>query len=404
MIRCCVEIVARGAAFSVQFLNEQGFDAAPMRRKEYTFVARWIRLFEKKRGERRTGSSFLGRIGETAFFGALFLLGAVVLSNVVFQEVMHPSAAPRTIGLGFWLMILVLSSFVLIGGGGVLWAVFHSRTSVERRSAIAKKASNIDILSDAVPMPRDYPTLPTDANLTNSPGMVLAYRLPTVESTIWGMFASAVFCLAWNGMSAVLAVYATHSWTSGRPEWFLSFLLLPFFLVGGWAVYYFLHQLVIHTGMGPTIVEISSHPLFPGGRYELLLSLAGNLRLKSMELHLVCEEEATFHQGTDVRHETRAVFRLQLFRQSNFRIEPGMPYEQPLEFSIPAEAMHSFQSSHNAVNWKLVVSGVAEGWPGFQRSFPIIVYPERQEIVTHAPARPLERNLPLTRSIMRVGA
>ena len=367
-------------------------------------MARWIRLFEKKRGERRTGSSFMGRIGETAFFGSLFLLGAVILSNVVFQEIMNPSLAPRTIGLGFWLMLLVLSSFVLIGGGGVLWTVFHSRTSVERRSAIAKNASNIDLLSEAIPMPRDYPTLPADANLINSPGVVLAYRLPTVESPIWGLFAAALFCLAWNGMTAVLAVYATRSWTSANPEWFLSFLLIPFFLVGGWAIYYFLHQLVVHTGMGPTILEISNHPLFPGGCYDLLLSLAGNLRLKSLELHLVCEEEATFHQGTDVRHETRPVYRLQLYRQSNFRIEPGVPYEQPLQFSIPAEAMHSFQSTHNAVNWKLVVSGVAEGWPAFQRSYPIIVYPAKQPAPMPVEARAVERIAAPVRLPERVGA
>jgi hypothetical protein len=69
---------------------------------------------------------------------------------------------------------------------------------------------------------------------------------------------------------------------------------------------------------------------------------------------------------------------MQIFQQADFRIEPGVPYERPLSFAIPHSAMHSFQSSHNAVNWKLVVSGLAEGWPPFQRSFPIIVYPERQ--------------------------
>jgi hypothetical protein len=317
----------------------------------------------------------MGRMGEAAFFGILFLTGAIFLSNLLLQEFVNPTGAPQTIGLGFWLTVLVLGSFVLIGGGGVLWAVFHSRTSVERRSAIAQNATNIDLLNEAIPMPRDYPSLPADANLTNSPGVMLAYRLPTVESPIWSLLAAAIFCLAWNGMTAFLAVYAARSWNSPQPEWFLICLMFPFCAIGVWAIYYFLSNLVVHTGLGPTIIEVSHHPLFPGGRYELLLSQTGNIRMTALEVHLVCEEEATYHQGTDIRHEIKNIYRVQLFRQANFRIEPGAAFEQSLAFYIPKEAMHSFQSPHNALNWKIVVSGVPEGWPSFFRSFPILVYP-----------------------------
>lgn len=342
-------------------------------------MARLFRFYEKKRGERRTGSTLAGRIWEAVFFGVLFLLGAAALTHVIVSHLRHPE---EVMGLGFWLMILVLASFVLIGGGGVIWAVFHSRTSAERRSAIVKQARSIDLISEAVPMPREFPGLPADANLTNSPGVVLAYRLPTVESPIWGVLAAALFCLAWNGVSAVLTVLATRSWTIGHPEWLLSLLLLPAHAVGAWSIYYFLRQLIVHTGMGPTIVEISNHPLYPGGHYELLLSQSGHMRMKFLQLQLVCEEEVTYHQGTDVRHETRAVFELPIFRQTNFAIEPQLPFEKSMEFSIPAEAMHSFQSGHNAVNWKLVVAGEAEQWPSFVRSFPIIVYPLRQQVPT----------------------
>ncbi|HMC11219.1 MAG TPA: hypothetical protein VKH44_08005, partial [Pirellulaceae bacterium] len=41
----------------------------------------------------------------------------------------------------------------------------------------------------------------------------------------------------------------------------------------------------------------------------------------------------------------------------------------------PPTAMHSFQSPHNLVRWKLVVRGEAETWPLFERGFPIVVYP-----------------------------
>lgn len=355
-------------------------------------MAQLFRIFEKKRGERRTGSKFVGRIWEAAFFGVLFLLGAAALTHLISGEMMSPADG---LGIGFWLLVLVLASFVMIGGSGVLWTVYHSGTSVERRSAIVKRAGSIDLITEAVPMPREYPTLPADANLTNSPGVVLNYRLPIVESPIWGVLASAVFCLAWNGVAAVLTVWAARSWSNHHPEWLLSILLVPAHAVGAWSIYYFLNQFLVHTAMGPTIVEISNHPLYPGGRYELLISQTGNLRMKLLAAHIVCEEEVTYHQGTDVRHETRVVFQQEVVRLNEFVIEPGSTFEKEVEFGIPSEAMHSFVSGHNSVNWKIVVSGQADEWPKFVRSFPLIVYPLRQQVQLRAPLRsPLAVNVP----------
>jgi hypothetical protein len=45
-------------------------------------------------------------------------------------------------------------------------------------------------------------------------------------------------------------------------------------------------------------------------------------------------------------------------------------------FSVPEDAMHSFQSKHNAVQWKIVVNGEANRWPLYSRSFPVLVYPQ----------------------------
>jgi hypothetical protein len=42
---------------------------------------------------------------------------------------------------------------------------------------------------------------------------------------------------------------------------------------------------------------------------------------------------------------------------------------------IPADAMHSFTSAHNAVRWRLVVQGTPDRWPMFSRTFPVVVLP-----------------------------
>ena len=52
-----------------------------------------------------------------------------------------------------------------------------------------------------------------------------------------------------------------------------------------------------------------------------------------------------------------------------------MPYEHECDLEFPTDVMHSFQSDHNAVQWRLVVHGVVEKWSNYERVFPIVVYP-----------------------------
>jgi hypothetical protein len=331
-------------------------------------------VWEKKRGHRRTGSTLVGSVGEALFSGALFLLGAMSLAALIASRSLTDSP-PFQPGFGFWVMVLVLSSFILLGGGGVIWTVFRVSASAERRSALASRAANLDLTGRAEGPRHRYPKIPSDANLTNSPGVVLRYRLPVVQSAAWRLMFATAFCLIWNGSAAVLVVLAVDSFLEGRPEWFLTIFAVPFLAIGGWAVYDFIRQMLIHTGIGPTHVEISDHPLHPAGTYQVHLSQGGNLMIKTLALSLVCEEAATYRQGTNIRTETRIVFDRQIFRKTSFRIEPGMPFEHQCHVDIPAGAMHSFRSEHNAVNWRLVVRAEADAWPPYERGFPLIVYP-----------------------------
>ena len=339
-------------------------------------MPRLFRLWEKKRGNRLTASKLVGTAGEALFSAVLFVLGCVSLSALIASQALAPT--PRfEPGFGFWLMVLVLGSFILLGGGGVIWIVFQVRASAERRSALARKAASLD-LSGSAPDHRNekLPSVPSDANLTNSPGVKLRYRLPVVQSPAWRLLFSAAFCVVWNASAVVLVVLAVKSFLADDPEWFLAIFTVPFLVIGGFAIYDFVRQMLLHTGIGPTNVEISDHPLRRGGRYGVYLSQTGRLWMKTLALDLVCEEAATYREGTDVRTERRAVFKRQIFRRTDFSIEPGMPFEQECTIEIPHDAMHSFQSEHNAVNWKLVVFGEAEGWPPFERSFPMILYPD----------------------------
>lgn len=338
-------------------------------------MARFFRFVEKKRGERRTGSNLVGSVGEAAFWGAMFLLGTLSLSTLVATEVMSYHPDSFALGLGRWLLILVMASFVLMGGGGLIWSALRVGTSAERRNVMARQATDIDFIHEAVPRPRNYPTLPTFDGLTNSPGVDLAFRLPPTQSPGWRLLATTIFALLWNGVGCVLTVWAIRSHVAGQPEWFLSVFLLPFWAVSAWSIRYLLQLIWLHTGMGMTTLEISDMPLMPGRTYQVAVAQHGHIRYKLLQLWLACEEETTYQQGTDIRTESREVYRQPLFERRDFSVEPAAPFQATCSVPIPAGAMHSFHSQHNSISWKLVVGGEAEGWPGFERGFTVVVFP-----------------------------
>jgi len=375
-------------------------------------LARSFRLWEKKRGDRRTGSRWKGAVGEALFFVSLLLIGVttlIALATSAITETKSPlpwlageeiaqtlqptesqpnsqeeqPAITSSLNWGYWLTVLVLVSFVFIGGGGVLYALFQASTSVERRAAIAKRAADIDLLEETLPSPKNFPSIPRGINQTNSPGTHLAYRLPLAQTPGWRLTAAAIFCLLWNAMAAGFAVLAIQSHLRGNADWLLTVITFPVVVIGGWSIYYFIKELLMTTWIGPINIEISDHPLRVGRQYDVFLTQSGQLTTRSLRLLLVCEEETTFHQGTDIRYDTRRVYESEIFERLQFDVAPGRPLEKQCQLTIPAQAMHSFQSPHNTIQWKLVVSSEVVGWPKYERPFPIVVYPES---VQEAPA------------------
>jgi hypothetical protein len=152
-------------------------------------------------------------------------------------------------------------------------------------------------------------------------------------------------------------------------------LLVPFSGVAVWSLKSFLRQVRGIAGVGSTVVEISDHPLEPGGTYRLFVMQMGRMRLRSLRVELICEEESFFRQGTDVRSDQHVALSKELLTEGPVRVDPQAPWEQQLEFELPANVMHSFSATNNSVRWRLVVSGEARPWPSFCRSFPLVVHP-----------------------------
>ena len=193
------------------------------------------------------------------------------------------------------------------------------------------------------------PPCPTASDITSSPGTRLAFRLPMANSPAWALFGLLVACLLWNGVVAGLAVLAIRGHLEGRPDWLLTLFVVPFLLVGLGLIALLVRQLLRATGVGPTLVEISDHPLLPGGQYQVFVSQSSSFKINALELSLVCEEEATYRQGTNTRTETRQVYSRQVFSRQGIEREHGGTFEAEGDLHVPAAAMHSFKADHNAI-------------------------------------------------------
>jgi hypothetical protein len=286
----------------------------------------------------------------------------------------NPTIAVVARSYSFWLWSLLLLpvAFIAIGGGGLVFTLLNWGKSVEHRAAATQLAGRLDLLAESAAAARDYPNVPRDANLTNSPGTRLKYRLPINTVHGWKLLAAAVLTLCWNAVVIAFIVSAFHNETN----WRLLLFIAPFFAFGVAMVYFLVRQALFATGVGPTQLEISDHPLLPGRHYDLFLSQSGRLSMSYLDVFLVCEEQATYRQGTDTRTEQRCVYEQAVFSRRRFDIPQGMPFEQQCRIEIPADAMHSFAADHNEVQWKFVVRGQVQGWSKYERAFPIVVYPK----------------------------
>jgi hypothetical protein len=285
----------------------------------------------------------------------------------------------RDYGLVSWLVFTVPISFIIIGAGGLVHVLLRWGKSAERQALMAQRVGQRELFAAGDAGRQPFPTVPTGADITNSPGTKLKFRLPMANSPGWAVFGTLAFCIAWNGIVAAFITMAVKSYFTDKPDWLLTLFTVPFAAIGVWAIVALVRQLLVATGIGPTLMEISDHPLVPGGQYRLFLSQSGWLTMNRLRVLLVCEEVATYRQGTDTRTETREVFRKELFRRDTFDIRGGMPFECDVDLALPDGAMHSFAANHNEIGWTLVVEGDAAGWPEYKRPFPVIVRPATGE-------------------------
>lgn len=439
-------------------------------------ASRGIRVVNKKRGNRRSGSHKMGRLGELIFFATFFVVGlvglALILTLVIIPELRSAKQFVETVcvvkdkrigesegengktyrpevliqyevegqehciwtydvsgvyssgceakqeiidrftvgenyscwydphehgtavlvkGISWFgpLLAMIPVSFLLIGGGGLIYGLFHWGKSAEHRAAVALRTqrrrerllrkSGFGAEGHGT---ENLPNVPRGVDMTNSPGRTFPFRLPISVLPAWKLLGMFAACLIWNGIVAVPVTIAIRSFGNGDPEWAMSLFMIPFVACGFALIFLLVKQFLIATGVGVTFVEVSAHPLTPGNRYQFLLHQAGRLQMKSLEAFLVCREKVRYHQGTDTRTEDRVVFEQSLIREQNFEVHRHRPFEVKESFEVPQGVMHSFVADNNEVSWTIEVRGKIVRWPDFTRTFPLVIHPSRGAATT----------------------
>lgn len=332
-----------------------------------------LRLFVKKRGTRRTSSRWFGTLGETVLDMALLAVGAAgiywLLAGVLFDD-------QRPHGWWPWLVMIIPVALVGYGVAGLFALAWRSVASTERRAAAVRKATDWELLGTVTEKRAPLlPNVPPFEVVTDSPGVKLAHRLPIDAASVWLSFAMAAICLAWNTLVGIFVIQLLRQHAAGEPNWLLTWLMVPFVLAGIGTLIALVRQLVLMAGVGTTRLEISAHPLYPGQQYDAYVWQSGRLHVRWFQVHILCEEQAVYPQGTDTRTATAVVYRQTLFSERKFDVTPQQAFEASFPVVVPEDAMHSFAAPHNAVTWSLVVRGRMARWPEFERRFPIYVYP-----------------------------
>jgi hypothetical protein len=346
-----------------------------------------LRLFVKKRGTRRTGARWPGKLAEAALFAGLVALGGFGLYWLIARVLLGEEASH-----GWWPWFAIVIPVALVGYGvtGLVILLWQNLASSERRAVVAQKATDWELPGAAArPARQSLPGVPPFDSVVDSPGVRLAYRLPIDAASGWVSFTMAAVCLAWNTLVAMFVLQVVRQHMAGRPNWLLTWLMVPFVLAGLWTLVALARQVALDIIIGTTRLEVSRHPFYPGDTVRGLVMQTGRSHVRWFQVQLVCEEQAVYQQGTDTRRANSHVYRETLLNRRKFDITPPHTFEAEFDLPIPPAAMHSFVSPHNAVVWTLVVCGRVARWGEFERRFPIFVYPADDREVDEAQPRSL---------------
>ncbi|MDR3181429.1 MAG: hypothetical protein LBT89_00675 [Planctomycetaceae bacterium] len=269
-----------------------------------------------------------------------------------------------------WCLLVLSFALIVIGVIGFFQSFRYLAVSRERQSVLVEPPGTQSGL---------WKTVPDIRTVNESPGIRLAYRLPLGSSPVIPIAGMAVFAAAWNIVAVGILIHLFVVPAETQIDQILGIVLRALFCTFGilllWRV---LGQLWTILRVAPTLLELSDHPVYPGRKYRVLLFQNGIFHFRLLQVDLVCEEIARFHQGTDTATSRKEVYRQMLFSQSDFSTSPEMPLDKEFSLQLPHGAMHSFRQENNEIIWQLTLRIQLADRQEIHRGCTIVVRPANE--------------------------
>jgi hypothetical protein len=313
-----------------------------------------------------SGGSSSGRAGKEEAVARL-PAGARVDAWVDPRE---PSSAvlDRSLGWFMWFSLLPLV-FLAIGVGGMAFTLRAGKGGAVTPLAWLPKEGR-----DAAAPPA--PALDGGTAWSDGMARVGLAQLPEGPITIamsksrWGGFLGLLFfTLVWNGIVGTAIWAIAREGKLGHDGCATAFV----------AVFAFFGALMLISLPGkflslfnPRPTLTLSAPPAPGVPVAVAWRFEGAAsRLARVTILFEGREEATYRRGTDTVTDRREFARLVLLdTRDAAQIAGGETL-----LALPADTMHSFQSSHNKVVWSLKLHGEIARWPDIDDDAVVTVYP-----------------------------
>ena len=197
-------------------------------------------------------------------------------------------------------------------------------------------------------------------------------ELKRSSSPFGKLMGITLFAVIWNGITSVFVYKAVTSHLEGDPEWFLTFFIIPFVLIGlgtlCGVVYCFLAM------FNPKLVlRVNTASPAVGDSLVIDWMLEGRAdRISHLTISLEAEERATYRRGTDTVTDKHTLYSETLYETSDLA---AIMQGGRVEALIPADAMHSFDASNNKIIWELKCHGDIRRWPDVNDAYNLVVRP-----------------------------
>ncbi len=186
-----------------------------------------------------------------------------------------------------------------------------------------------------------------------------------------GLFGAVFFMVFWNG---IVSVFVYKAYVEDG-DWFLRLFVLPFIAVGiGFVCLVIYRTLALSNPV--VVMTFDQRVVGLGSTLGLNWTIDGaTSRIRQLTIEVEAEEQATYSRGTNTYTDKHEIFSQQIFEETSQDGTHPISREGEVELKIPVDQMHSFESRHNKVVWRVKINGEIPRWPDVSDSYEFAVLP-----------------------------